>query len=523
MNLPEIKKSKNLDKKGFLKTGAPKRLIVLNALVSIGYFTILAFFFERGNFIIYWALILGAVFYLWQVLTFLFTVWDTNYKHQKNDAFKPWVDVFITVAGEPLDIVEETVRAARDMDYPNFNVFILNDGFVAQKDNWREVELLAKRLGVRCITRRIAGGAKAGNINHALKLTGSPFIAVFDSDYAPHKDFLSKTAGYFFDPLMGFVQTPQFYRNQKLNDVTSGAWDQQMLYYGAILKGKNRLNSVSMCGTNMVIRRKILEEVGGMCEKSIAEDFITGLYIHERGYKSVYVPEVLAEGLAPEDFLSYYKQQFRWARGSMDIIFRHNLFAKSKLTLSQKIQYLASVSFFLSGAVVVINALIPVMFFFTGWVPFSISTMELALIFLPYIFLTLYTLQVSCNYSFSWRALAFCMASFPIHIKALVFAVLGKSNSFFITSKRQVSGNFLYLVYPHIAYLLMVAAGILVAVLREGIDPSVISNIAWAFINVSIFWEFIRVASPEPMAVKARRPLTASIARTSELQTDRVN
>src|SRR3989344_1030836 len=99
-----------------------------------------------------------------------------------------------------------------------------------------------------------------------------------------------------------------------------------------------------MCGTNMVIRKAALREVGGMAEDNIAEDFVTSLFIHERGWKSAYVPEVLAEGLAPEDLFSYYKQQFRWARGSLEIVFRFNPLFRSGLTWSQRIEYLASAS-----------------------------------------------------------------------------------------------------------------------------------------------------------------------------------
>src|SRR5206468_3503010 len=139
--------------------------------------------------------------------------------------------------------------------------------------------------------------------NHALAVTEAPLVAVLDADHVPHADFLSKTVPYLADKRVGFVQTPQFYKNFNATYVTQGAWDQQQLFFGPICRGKNRLNSATMCGTNMVIRREALAEVGGMRTDSIAEDFVTGLLMHARRYRSVYVPEVLAEGLAPEDFL----------------------------------------------------------------------------------------------------------------------------------------------------------------------------------------------------------------------------
>lgn len=497
------------ERESFLKNAASRKLLAFNVILAIVYFLAIAVWSPRGNPYLFWILIAGEVFHLWQLFTYIYTVWDTEYMPPFDASFKPPVDVFITVAGEPADIVADTVRAALAMDYPRFTVYVLNDGFVAKKDNWQEIEDMAKRLGARCITRKTPGHAKAGNINNALGLTLSPFVAVFDADHIPHADFLQKTAGYFGDPRMGFVQSPQFYRNADLNDVTQGAWEQQALFFGPICKGKNRLNSVSMCGTNMVIRRSALSEVGNICEYSITEDFLTGVFMHEKGWKSCYVPEVLAEGLAPEDFLSYYKQQFRWARGSMDILFKHNFLFRKGLSWRQKIQYLSSVSYFISGTVVIMNALIPIIFFFTGLVPLNISTMTLASIFLPYIFVTIYTLQASTNFSYSFRSLAFSMACFNIHLAALWANMIGKKSVFAITSKRALSGNFLHLVIPHFVYALLVFVGVVVAVMRGGLTASVITNFAWALLNAAIFVEFMGAAMPKKALAPAKEPQRA--------------
>ncbi|MDE2041266.1 MAG: glycosyltransferase [Patescibacteria group bacterium] len=488
------------ERQNFLRTGVPRSLASINIVLALAYFLAILFIFPRGNEVMYAILLFGEIFHMWQMATYLYTVWNTEYMPPYDTTYQPAVDVFITVCGEPSDIVADTVRAALDMDYASFKVHILNDGFVAGKENWQEMEFLAARLGANCITRRSAGGAKAGNINNALRQTSHPLIVVFDADHVPHRDFLRKTVGYFGDPRMGYVQSPQYYRNYDSNPVTEGAWEQQALFFGAICKGKNRLNAVTMCGTNMVIRRDALSEVGNICEDSIAEDFVTGLFIHEHGWKSTYVPEVLAEGLAPEDFLSYYKQQFRWARGALDVIFRYNFLWNRRLTISQKIQYLSSVSYFLSGVVVLANALIPIVFLFTGLMPLQISTMTLAAIFLPYICVTVYCLQISTNFSYSFKSLAFSMAGFNIHISALLASVLGKKSVFAVTSKRRISGNFIRFVAPQILYICVVAVGITFALEHNGLTASVLSNIAWALLNTVIFAEFISAALPIPVS-----------------------
>jgi cellulose synthase/poly-beta-1,6-N-acetylglucosamine synthase-like glycosyltransferase len=132
----------------------------------------------------------GQIFYFLQGLKFLHGIWNTDVQRTTDPNFTPEVDVFITVAGEPVSIVRETAVAAKNMDYPNFKVHILNDGYVAKKDNWQEIIDMAEEVGVNCITRKVPGGYKAGNINVGLAHTSAPFVTIFDADHVPHKDFL---------------------------------------------------------------------------------------------------------------------------------------------------------------------------------------------------------------------------------------------------------------------------------------------------------------------------------------------
>ena len=469
-------------------------LLLINLLLAVVYFVFIVAVFPIGNVPFFVLLVIAEIFHLWQVAGYLHSVWPRTNNRPFDKTFAKPVAIFITVCGEPKDIVEETVRAAKLMRYREFSIYILNDGKVANRDNWQEAEDVARAEGVTCFTRTKPGGAKAGNINHALSKTKEPYIVVFDADHVPHADFLEKTMGYFTDDKVGFVQSPQYYKNHALNLTTSGSWEQQALFFGAICRGKDGANTTFMCGTNMVLNRKTLDEVGGICEDNIAEDFLTSLFIHEKKWKSVYVPEVLAEGLAPEDFLTYYKQQFRWARGSLEVALKYNPMFRRGLSLNQRIQYLASSSFYLSGVIVALNAILPLFYFFAQLEPLKINTMTLALVFLPYIFLILYTIQLTSNFSYTFRALCFTLGSFPIHIQALWQIIRGKQSGFVVTSKRAVSGNFAYLVTPHLVYIALVVLGVIVAFMREGLSASLLSNLAWAVIYIAVFAPFIMAA-----------------------------
>lgn len=485
------------DTTSFLSGRVNKILLSLNILMAIGYFAAIAFAFTHGNTVLFALLIAGEIFHIFQVIGFCSTLWGKLPKYAFDETFSKPVDIYITVCGEPVEIVRETAIAAIEMDYPNHHVYLLNDGYVAKKADWKKIDNLADELGITSITRREAGGAKAGNINNALKETTSPYFVVFDADHVPHTNFLKETMGYFVDNKMGFVQTPQYYKNQNTNAIAQTAWDQQTLFFGPIMNGKNRTNSAFMCGTNMVVSRKAITEAGGMCEFNIAEDFLTSLFIHNKGWNSVYVPKVLAEGLAPEDFLSYYKQQYRWTRGSLEVIFKYNPLFMRGLKWPQRFQYIVSASYYLSGLIVLLNLILPVLFLFTGLTAITTATMALAMVFLPYIFLNLYVLQKSSGHSFTFAAVSYSISSFFLQIRAVIAVLLNQKTSFAVTPKSQQQGNFAYLVIPHFIYIAIAMIGLAIGLSREGFSASLLANFSWVAVNVSLFLLFIRAALPD--------------------------
>ncbi len=480
-----------------------KLLLSFEVIVSLLYLYIILFRLEKGNTILFSLLAFSEIFHVWLVLTLIYNIWPRVTDRIFNKDHKPEMDIFITVVNEPLDIIRKTVLACQKIDHPIKNIFILNDGKVANFEGWQATESLATELGIGCITREIGGGAKAGNINHAMTLTNGELIAVFDADHIPHTNFASKTVGYFSDSKVAFVQSPQYYHNFTENEVTYGSSEQQELFFGPIMSGKSDLNTAFMCGTNMVIRRTALDSVGGLNTENIAEDFMTSLEIHKEGWKSVYVPQVLAEGLAPEDFLSYCKQQFRWARGSMEVLFWSNPILDTKLSWKHKLSYLISASYYLSGIVVVINLLTPILFLLFGLQPLNSSSMLLPALFLPYIFLSVLILNTATGSNYTFRALAFSNGSFWIFCKALFAVVLRQNTSFTVTSKEKVQGNFAILVWPHILYSIIGLFAIVFGFYRYNLSPAFLTNLSWVVFNIATFLPFIGAAIPEPAWLKA--------------------
>ena len=156
---------------------------------------------------------------------------------------------------------------------------------------------------------------------------------------------------------MAFVQTPQYYANTESSRIAAASWAQQALFFGAIARGKDGLDAVFCCGTNVLFRREAFESVGGFPTNSLTEDFELSIHLHERGWSSAYVPDVLSRGLGPEDMAAYVSQQQRWARGCLSGIPRA---LRARLPLRLKAQYLLSGLYFLSGWTVLIYMSFPV-------------------------------------------------------------------------------------------------------------------------------------------------------------------
>ena len=376
-----------------------KLLVITNCLMAVIYYKWWFDFSHIGNPWMYSLLFIGETYHVLISFLFWFTVWpyDKRYSYrafQENSSYNPSVDIFITVANEPLEIIQETALAAKNQYYTNKKIYILNDGYVTKRKDWIKIEKLAEQLGIFCITRKTPGGAKAGNINNALRQTKGEIVVIFDADMVPFPYFLERMVPYFIHKDIAFVQSPQFYKNHTKNDITSASWEQQELFYGPIMSGKDSYNSAFICGTNVAIRKSVLTQIGGLIEDSVTEDFLTSVSIHQLGYHSLYISEVLSTGLAPEDLLSYYKQQHRWARGSLEVLFKENPFFKKGLTIKQKFQYFSSALYYINGLIILIDMTVPLIFLFSGIQPVVSSTVSFAFYFIPFMFLNLLTLSL---------------------------------------------------------------------------------------------------------------------------------
>ena len=235
---------------------------------------------------------------------------------------QPLVDVLICTYNEDKAILERTIIGAMGMNYPNFRVWVLDDG----RRDWL-ADLCAEK-GCHYLTRPDNAHAKAGNINHAIqflaKLVSPPdFIAVLDADFVPFSNFVSRALCLFKDPSTGIVQTPQHFFNpdpiQSNLAITEVFPDEQRFFFDNIMPAKDAWELAFCCGTSSVIRFSALLEIGGFPTDSVTEDFLLTVRLRERGYKTLYLNEKLSVGLAPEGINEYATQRTRWCLGLVQI------------------------------------------------------------------------------------------------------------------------------------------------------------------------------------------------------------
>jgi cellulose synthase/poly-beta-1,6-N-acetylglucosamine synthase-like glycosyltransferase len=190
-------------------------------------------------------------------------------------------------------------------------------------------------------------GYKAGALNFAMRQTSedAEIIAVIDSDYKVNSSWLKDLVPYFAKPEVGFVQTPQDYRdgNEKAFKAMCHAEYKGFFHIGMVTR--NDRNAIIEHGTMTMIRTSVLKKVGGWAEWCITEDAELGLRIFEHGYEAVYVNKSYGKGLIPDTFIDYKKQRYRWAYGAIQILKRHGkmLLGKktSHLSVGQRYHFLA--------------------------------------------------------------------------------------------------------------------------------------------------------------------------------------
>ncbi len=388
------------------------------------------------------------------------------------------VDVYVTACHEEVDLVRRALEAALALRGAHRS-WLLDDG--------RDPRLarLARDLGVGYLTRPDRKDAKAGNLNAALPRTPGDVIAIFDVDHVPAPEYLERTLGHFADPQVGFVQVMLTFGNAGQSWVARAAIETSLDFHNPTSMGMDGLDTVTMHGSNSVVRRAALASIGGY-KPGLAEDLATSVALHAAGWRSVYVPEPLAPGLVPVDVGGWFTQQLKWARGVFETLLTEYPSLFRRLSWGQRLAYTVRSTYYWIGALVFVHLLFLVAALLFGQRMLRADFEEYLIHYLP--LATCFFLirglarklwrHPSTSTRLEWRGILLVYATWPIYTLAWVMALVRIPLGFRMTPKRARGEPSPLWLLPQLVFVVLLAAGVLHALRVRGTDQLLVLSSA---------------------------------------------
>ena len=447
-------------------------------------------------------------------------------------AFVP-VSIHLPIHCEPPDVVAATLRGLSRLDWPDFEVIVV-DNNTSDAALWRPVEEECARLNAtmgrevyRFIHVEGLRGYKAGALNLALRHTRPDAVAigVIDADYIVDPVWLRRAMLYFEDPAVGFVQAPQDHRDMTDSPFKRVIGWEYAGFFNVGMVQRDIDDAIIQHGTMALIRRAALERVGGWGEWCITEDAELGLRLHAQGWKSAYIRDSLGWGLLPDDWAAYAGQRHRWAYGGMRILktFWRLFLPGSSLSPRQRLCYFAGWLPWIGDAIGVVFAFLSVLW--TGLNALFPDYIELPdpVLFVPAIgafairialSFTTHRLRVPCSLADSLRAALAGVALAPTIGIAVLHGLLAPGAPYRRTPKaarRARLGQALAAVRLETALVLGLTAASAWALAAHNDEPG---GVLWGIaLLVQAIPPLVAIALSLTACRRSRPPLAAGIVK----------
>lgn len=447
-------------------------------------------------------------------ILFTMMMWNLNYiaPAERRVSSDITATVLIPTYNEPPEVLLPTLTAAAEVRLAKA-VWVLDDG----RRDW--VRKACDQLGLVYRTREGNEHAKAGNINTALADVDTDVILVLDADHVPAKDFIVRTIGYFEDPKVAIVQTPQDFYNIEASFEHEAEGDrlysEQELFYRMLEAGRNRWNAAFWCGTGALVRVASLREIGGVATDSVTEDILTSIRLHRRGWSSVHHNEVLARGLAAVSADQYLTQRQRWGSGAMQTLRAEKFLMGKGLTIPQRLSYLATLTGWFESWATLILLTLPAATLITGGTPISAPLVVFAIIFgVTFALQKIALARLTQGRSPWWHSTVFSVIRLPATLSATFAIFTSKPLKFHVTHKGKVEGerrrNRVSLLH---LCLLVLLVGSLVwgALVLAGLTPMTYATpwiawfaLGWLLINLALIVAAVRRIRADRFASERR-------------------
>lgn len=472
------------------------------------------------------------------LVLFTFSLWDVDRRPATHDVTTTAARVAILVPtyDEGLEVLTPTVAAAVAMRVEH-ETWVLDDG------DRPAVARLAADLGAHYLARPDHAHAKAGNLNHALGIIDAELIGVLDADHVASPDFLVHTLGYFEDPGVALVQTPQeFYNVESFEHEAGGTtralaeldadgterFHEQALFYRILQPGKNRWGGAFWCGTGAVLRVAALRDVGLVATDTITEDIHTTIRLHRRGWKTVYHNETLARGLAASDAATYQLQRHRWGTGAMQVLRKENPLVVPGLSVGQRLSYAATLLGWFDAWRSLGYLLLPMVVIATGAVPIKADALTFGVVFGTMFLLSQLSMRVlsrGCHRPV--LSLIFEFVRMTPNLLATTSLLSNRRATFRVTPKGRTGDG---RGRTHVPRLLTAILGLSVIVgawyaltllgatpVRYDVPWAVHAGFAWMLVNVGLVWLAIRRVRSPRYAAERRSSVRFATELTARL------
>jgi len=452
-----------------------------------------------------------------------------GYNEVRRRAFSPQrvpkVACIVATFNEPPEVVEETVAALVNMDYPNKDITILDDS--TKEEARQAIRDIGARFGATVRQRTNRKGYKAGAINEFLPTTDAPFVAVFDADSVPAHNFLRDLVPIIEEnPKLAFVQTPQHYANVAVSDVALAAARQQNVFYEYVCEGKSYSRAAFCCGTNFVARRAALLDVGGFDPSTVTEDFATTVNLHVKGYDTMYYNQVYVYGMGPETLAAYFTQQQRWAFGTVKTGWKvvRALFTGT-LRPGQLWEYGLSANYYWVGWVNFFFMLMPMLYIFLGVKPLRLDVFTYLMVFFPYLLFSMNMFYAGMEQR-GYRLTDMLIGQqvnflcFPVHMAGSLSGGLGLDRPFGVTPKGVGTRMSWLALWPQLVMLILSLVAFVIGIYRYavGLDrntAAIVINSTWALYHVFLLSGIFRFNRPVRQVDQERYFQPAGPARTA--------
>ena len=488
-----------------------RHVVPMRTLGVLAVFAMLAYLVWRAAFTgvgvnpVLFGLLLGAETLGWISLAlFVHDAWNQKSPEYEFGDVQGTLAVLIPTYDEAPAILEPTIMAATKIRGAS-EIWVLDDGHRP----W--VSDLAARYEVNYLTREGNESAKAGNLNNALPLLTSEFVLIVDADHVVVPEFATKTLGYFVDPAVALVQTPQDFRNLDSASHYDDDVNEQSLFFDVLQPGRQHTDAVFWCGSGAVIRLSALREVGGLSTTTITEDLETSVKLARAGWRVVYHNEPLLRGLAPQNLAAYLIQRYRWARGTLQVLLGRNspIFTGS-FSLRTRLSYLSNLVYHFVPIQHIVFIVVIVWSLISGDLPLNAFSLYLLVFWLPQLILSIIVnWGMSSGKQLPFGGSRNAWLNSGIFLRAILDTILQRKAKFKVTPKEGVdTGGFeaLRLLWMPVLAILGLVVAITVRLLKEtgvaftavGSMPLIAVAIAFAFaifelsILVPLVWSFVR-------------------------------